>query len=87
MQKTASVHGQGNVVVQIVGDGNAVTIAGATALRLVSYLGPDYADAPADPAMAGPPATPRPAERRQASSIRTIERACRSRAARRRSRT
>lgn len=51
MQQTANVHGQENVVVQIVGDANAVTIAGATALRLVSYA--DFAEAPADPARAG----------------------------------
>ncbi len=53
--QTASPHGSGNIVVQIVGERNAVTIAGATALRLREYLGDAFVSAPANAERAGEP--------------------------------
>jgi hypothetical protein len=55
MPNDAHVHGSGNIVVQIVGDENSVTITGAHALRLSSYLGADFAQAPIRPEKAGEP--------------------------------
>jgi hypothetical protein len=37
MTQTADVRGQGNVTVQIVGEQNQVSVAGAAALRLTMY--------------------------------------------------
>ena len=53
--QNASVAGHGNVVVQIVGSDNAVSIAGATAPRLRAYLEPAFAEASTDRARAGSP--------------------------------
>ena len=53
--QTAHTGGYGNVVVQIVGERNAVTVGGATALRLREYQGADFATAPVVPGRAGQP--------------------------------
>ncbi len=55
ISQNASPQGSGNIVVQIVGERNAVTIGGATALRLREYLGKTFASAPPDAARAGEP--------------------------------
>ena len=55
MTQTAQAEGPGAAVVQILGDGNAVSIAGAIGLRLTSYGRPEYASAPRVEAKAGEP--------------------------------
>lgn len=42
----ASISGAGNVVVQVLGDGNVVSIGGAVGLRLTSFRGASYSKAP-----------------------------------------
>ena len=81
MQQTAHADGHGNVIVQIVGEGNAVTVGGATALRLASYEA--YAAAPADPSKAGEPGWTA-SGRRETRILYPLQpgRACRCRAAR-----
>ncbi|GEO82500.1 tetratricopeptide repeat protein [Pararhodospirillum oryzae] len=53
--QTARQDGHGNVVVQIIGEHNTVSVAGARALRLVQYDQPVFAQAPATPGKAGEP--------------------------------
>lgn len=54
-QQAATVGGSGHTVVQIVGEGNAVTLEGAAALRLRAYREAIFADAPASPTRRGEP--------------------------------
>ena len=55
MDQSSAVSGRGNVVVQIVGEHNAVSIEGARALRLVQYEAAAFAQAPIDPERKGEP--------------------------------
>jgi hypothetical protein len=51
----SNVTGSGITVVQIIGDGNAVRISGAQALRLVRYDQAGFTSAPVKPGKAGEP--------------------------------
>jgi hypothetical protein len=55
LTQSTDVTGDGNVVVQIVGEGNAVTVGGERALRLVRYDGPVFAEAPVEEERKGEP--------------------------------
>ncbi len=54
-QQTASPSGSGNVLVQIVGEHNVVTLAGAAALHLRSYESAVFSTAPVEGTLAGEP--------------------------------
>ena len=54
-RQTANPLGSGNVVVQIVGEHNAISIADAVALQLRSYEGAIFTTAPAERSRAGEP--------------------------------
>ncbi|MGC9449793.1 hypothetical protein, partial [Cereibacter johrii] len=54
-RQDSDVTGSGNTVVQIVGDGNAVSIVGAQALRLLRYDQAGFTSAPVKPGKEGEP--------------------------------